>query len=93
MDLVLIISVLIFLALSLLFLGVNSLRTEQKQGLTKRLDKIVSSPEEEVQGKSGMPSLEINKLFSSLGNNFAGLSFTKKLETELGKADILLRVE
>jgi len=93
MDSVLIISVLIFLALSLLFIGVNSLRTEQKKGLTKRLDNLVSNPDDENQGTPGMPTIEINKLFSSVGKSFAGLSFTKKLETELDKADILLRVE
>ena len=93
MDSVLIISVLIFLTLSLLFFGINNLRTEQKQGLTKRLDNLVSSPDEEAQGTQGMPSLEINKLFSSVGKSFAGLSFTKKVETELDKADMLLRVE
>lgn len=93
MDSILIISILIFLALSLSFFGVNRLRLEQKEGLTKRLDKLVSSPEEEAPGKAGMPSLEINKLFSSVGKSFTGLSFTKKVEAELDKADILLRVE
>lgn len=93
MDSILIISVLIFLALSLLFIGVNTLRAEHKQGLTKRLDKMVSSPDEETQGSPGMPTIELNKIFSSVGKSFAGLSFTKKLETELDKADILLRVD
>lgn len=93
MDAVLIISVFIFFALSLFIFGINNLRTEQKQGLTKRLDNLVSSPDEEAQRTPGMPSFEINKLFSSVGKSFAGLSFTKKVETELDKADILLRVE
>lgn len=93
MDSVLIISVLIFLAISFLIIGLNHLRIEQKEGLTKRLDKLVSSPDEETQATPGMPSFEINKVFSWLGKNFTGLSFTKKVETELDKADILLRVE
>ena len=93
MDWVLIISVLIFLAISFLIIGLNHLRIEQKEGLTKRLDNLVSSPDEETQATPGMRALDINRLFSSLGKNFTGLSFTKKVETELDKADILLRVE
>lgn len=93
MDPILIISILVFLALSLSIFGVNRLRWEQKEGLTKRLDKVVSSPDEEAEGKPGMPSLEINKLFSSVGKGFTGLSFTKKIEIQLDKADVLLRVE
>lgn len=93
MDSVLIISVLIFLALSLLIVGSNRLRLEQKEGLTKRLDKMVSGSEDESHGKPQMPTFELNKLFRSVGKGFLGLSFTKKIETELDKADILLRVE
>lgn len=93
MDSVLIISVLIFLAISFLIIGLNRLRIEQKEGLTKRLDNLVSSPDEEAQGTPGMRAFDLNRLFSSVGKNFTGLSFTKRVETELDKADILLRVE
>jgi len=84
---------MIFLAITLLFVGVSRLRHEQKGGLAKRLDTLTSVPETEVLEKAGLPSLELNKLFSSVGKSFTGHSFTKRIEAELDKADILLRVE
>jgi len=93
MDSILIISIMIFLALSLSFIGVNLWRHDHKRGVAQRLDTLVNGPEPETPEKAGPPALDINKLFSSVGKSFAGFSFTRRIEIELDKADLPLRVE
>ena len=89
----LIVSILIFFAVSFLLIGSNRLRVGKKEDITQRLDKLVHVPQEGADDKANLPVFEINKVFSAVGKNFSGLSFTKKLETDLDKADILLRVD
>lgn len=93
MDLELIISILIFLAIFLMGIGMSRLRIEKKEELSKRMDKLIHSPAEDSPGKAFVTGLELTKVFGTVGRGFSGLSFTKKMETELDKADILLRVE
>lgn len=87
------ISILIFMAVSFLMIGIYSWKSDKQQFINKRLDKMVHGPKEEGDEKSKLQGIDLNKILSSLGKNFTGLSFAKSLETQLDKADILLRVE
>ncbi len=87
------VSILIFLAISLFIIGIIRWRMDKQQFITKRLDKMVHAPGEDGDDKSRLKGIDFNKILSSLGKNFTGFSFTKNIETQLDKADLLLRVE
>lgn len=88
-----IIGILVFLTIITSFLGVSRLRSEQKQSINKRLDNLVKVPGEAEEGAGKKANENLYKMLSTIGKNFTGLSFTDKLENDLDKADILLKVE
>lgn len=89
-----IISALIFLTVVMGILGANSIRYQQKDQLNKRFENITREFKEDItETTSGRSKLELTTLLSTVGKIFISFSFTKKIENELSKADILLRVE
>jgi len=89
-----VISLFIFLAIVLGLLGLSRLKDAEKEKIGKRLEtltKVVS--EETSQTTKRRVDFDWNKMLGVVGKNFASFSFTKKLETDLDKADILLRVD
>lgn len=89
-----IISALIFLSVVLMIFGINSINVQESNRLKKRLDNITREfKEDTTEIPISHSKLDFTRLLSVLGKALASLSFSKKIETELSKADILLRVE
>lgn len=87
------VSILVFLTIITSFFGISRWRSEQKQSISKRLDNLVKVPGENDYGSERKSGVDIYKVLSVVGKSFTGLSFTAKLENNLDKADILLKVE
>lgn len=88
------ISILIFLTVSLAIFGFNNMSRREKDSINKRLDNITQEfREETTEADKIRPKLDFSNLLSTLGKSFVSMSFTKKMENQLSKADILLRVE
>lgn len=87
-----IISILIFSAILFGVIGINRLRGEKKGELFERLDKLTKVGNE-VSADSTKVGIEYTKILSSVGKGLSGFSFTEKLENDLDKADILLRID
>ena len=89
-----IISALIFLSVALMIFGINSINVQESNRLKKRLDNITREfKEDTAEIPISQPKLDFTSLLSVLGKALASMSFSKKIEKELSKADILLRVE
>jgi len=88
------ISAFVFLTVVLMIFGINRISVQEKENITKRLDNITQELKEDPTEMAKIrPKLDFTSLLSTLGKSFVSLSFTEKIENELGKADILLRVE
>jgi len=89
-----IISAMIFLAASGFVIGLHRLSGEKKEQLNKRLDSISQSLKDETADQTeGKSRFDMKALFSAMGRSFVSLSFTKNIEGELAKADVLMRSE
>lgn len=88
-----IISVLAYLFIVCLIAGLHLIRTQKKEHLTLRMESLTQGLKEEISSQKLLPSFSINGILSAIGKRFSNKSFTGKLEYDLGKADILLRVE
>ena len=89
-----IISALIFLTVALMIFGINSINVQESNRLKKRLDNITQEFKEDTTDIAiSRPKLDFTRLLSVLGKALASLSFSKKIETELSRADMMLRVE
>lgn len=88
-----IVGILVFLTTITLIIGASRWRSEQKQSISKRLDNLVKVPGEAEDGTGKAANANLYKMLSAIGKNFTGLSFIDKLENDLDKADILLKVE
>lgn len=88
------ISLLTFLAFAGIILGLNRVNNEEQTILNRRLDNIAKEfkgdPEESQKQRA---SLNLASIFSLIGKIFSSFSFSKKIEVELSKADMYLRVE
>jgi tight adherence protein B len=87
------ISILIFLTVVGLILGIHFISIQDQQLVDKRLDNILSGIKDEGSEEGKRRKFVINDLFSLMGKQFTNLSFTKKLEDNLSKADVLLRTD
>ncbi|HNX29094.1 MAG TPA: type II secretion system F family protein [Syntrophomonadaceae bacterium] len=88
------ISMLIFLATALLIIGLQRLSAEKQEHINKRLNNMTAALKEgAAENNIVRPRLEAKALLSVMGRNFVSLSFTRKIEGELAKADILMRSE
>ncbi|MDD3889840.1 MAG: type II secretion system F family protein [Syntrophomonadaceae bacterium] len=89
-----IISVLTFLTVVFLVIGLNLVRIREQEHISMRLDNIAKEFKEDSVGKGIIrPKLDVSSILSAMGKSFVNLSFTKRLENELTKADLMLRVE
>lgn len=88
----LIISALVFLAIVTAIWGINLRKTEKKEEMVRRLGNLVKTAHDDP-GELRKKDFEINKLLGAVGRNFSGFSFAKKIEANLDKADLLLKVE
>ncbi|NLN87601.1 MAG: secretion system protein [Syntrophomonadaceae bacterium] len=89
-----VISGLIFLAILLGVIGFTLIRGEKKGEIFERLDKLtkVGSEESDDDAKR-LASIDYTKILAKVGKGLSGLSFSEKLEDDLDKADILLRID
>ncbi len=88
------ITMLTFLAMAGIILGLNRINTQEQRILDKRLDNIAKEFKEDDEETSRLrPALSLSTLLSVIGKSFSSFSFSKKLEVELSKADMYLRVE
>lgn len=88
------ISALTFLTVVLMIFGINCISVQEKERITKRLDSITREfKEDTIDTVVIRPKFDFTSLLSTLGKSFVSLSFTNKIESALGKGDILLRVE
>lgn len=89
-----VISVLIFFAILFGVIGFVRLRSAKKGEIFERLENLTKAGnEDEADSKSKRMGLDLTKMLSTVGKGFSGLSFTDKLESDLDKADILLRID
>ncbi|MFA7079214.1 MAG: type II secretion system F family protein [Syntrophomonas sp.] len=89
-----IISALTFMTVVFVIVGVNSVKVQKSDYIKKRLNNITREFQEDTtETKIGRSKLDFTSLLNFLGKGLIFLSFTKKIETELSKADMLLRVE
>jgi tight adherence protein B len=88
------ISIFIFLAVVLTIVGINSLIITKSERIRTRLYSITQESKEEASDPEKLnPKREFTVLLNTLGKRFVTISFTKKLQSELAKADLLLRAE
>lgn len=87
------VGVMVFISIIMAYLGISRWGSEQKQSISKRLDNLGKIPGENDYGTERETGVDILKVLSAVGGTFTGLSFTAKLENDLDKADILLKVE
>ncbi len=88
-----IISVLVFLSLVLGAAGISLMRGEQKRAIDQRLDNLTKTGNATDEDAPRARELDWNRILSRMGKNFSKLSFSSKLEDDLDKADILLRID
>ena len=89
----LIISALVFLSIVTAILGINRWSIEKKDRISQRLGSLVKSFDNNSGGAKKKRDLDINRIFGAVGKRFSGFSFADKIETNLDKADILLKGE
>lgn len=89
-----IISALTFLMVVLLIYGVHRIRVQEREQVLNRLENITQQFKEDTNEPANTHSkINFSSLLSVLGKGFVSWSFTKKIETELSRADIMLRTE
>jgi len=92
-----IISALTFITVVLFIVGINQVSITNRERIKKRILNLNNSSsnnsEETPEIVKHRPKIEFKSLLSALGKIFAPKYFTRKLESELSKAEILLRGE
>lgn len=87
-------AILTFIAIAGIIISFNDIGTQEAKFLNRRLESIAKEfkgdPDEQLYGRSGF---SLSSLFAIIGKSFSSFSFSKKLEVELSKADMYLRVE
>jgi tight adherence protein B len=89
----LIISALVFLTIVAASWGINRWNFEKKERISRRLGSLVKSANDDPSETEKKRDLNINRILGAVGKNFSGFSFAYKIESNLDKADILLKVE
>jgi len=88
-----IISVMTFMAIAGVIVGLNRINTQDQTILDKRLDNIAKEFKGEDEEGDGRQTFNISSLLAIIGKSFSSFSFSKKIEVELSKADMFWRVE
>lgn len=89
-----VISGLMFLAILFGVIGVNRLRGEKRGEMVQRLDNLTRSGSEASDGdQNRLAGIDYTKILGRVGKGFSGLSISERLEDDLDKADVLLRIE
>jgi len=89
-----VISVLIFLAILFGVIGINRLQGEKKGEIFQRLENLTKvGSQESDEDATRLGSIDYIKILAKVGKGLSGLSFSEKLEDDLDKADILLRID
>ena len=89
-----IISLLTFLAVVCLIIGLHRLSVKEQERIHSRLNNITKGLKDDAAIKDrNKLKFNFSSLLSFMGKKFINLSFSKKMETKLAKADILMRSE
>ncbi|MEA4925955.1 MAG: type II secretion system F family protein [Syntrophomonadaceae bacterium] len=88
-----IISILVYLFIVCLIASIHFIKNQGKEHLNARLENLTQKLPEETLSEKKRPQFNFNSLLSAVGKNFTAMSFSNRLAYDLGKADILLRVE
>ena len=89
-----VISTLTFLTVVFMVLGIYKWSIRNRELIKKRVVGLANKAREDnFEAKNDPQKLELKSLLRKLGSIFAAQSYTRKLESELSKADILLRGE
>jgi len=89
-----VISGLIFLAILLGVIGFTLIRGEKKGEIFERLENLTKVGSQESDDNANrLASIDYTKILAKVGKGLSGLSFSEKLEDDLDKADILLRID
>jgi len=89
-----VISLLTFLTVVCLIIGLHRLSGKEQERIYNRLNNITKELKDDVAIKDrNKLKLNFSTLLSFMGKIFINFSFTKKIETKLVKADLLMRSE
>jgi tight adherence protein B len=88
-----IISILVYLFVICLIAAIHFIKSQGQEQLNERLQILTQGIKDDIGAEKRRPQFNLNNILSTMGKSFTTMSFTNRLAYDLGKADILLRVE
>jgi Flp pilus assembly protein TadB len=88
-----IISILVYLFVICLIAAIHFIKSQGQEQLNERLQILTQRMKEDTGVEKQRHQFNLNHVLSTMGKIFTTMSFSKRLAYDLGKADILLRVE
>lgn len=88
-----IISILVYLFIVCFIAAIYLIKSQGQERLNQRLQSMTQGLKENISPEKQRPQVNFNYVLSTIGKRFITMSFSAKLGRDLGKADVLLRVE